>query len=252
MTMCKVLIIGNINMNRTVSGWWENKNVEMITIPFNDQFDNVVTKGLLDRISDVDLVLETITGMTKHKKALITFLDQHISATVPCLTSTLHYSATEISSWSKEPTRYIGFHPLHFDQMKVIEIAPALQSSERIVQSCVQILEAQGKSVEQITDTVAGVFPRTLALIINEAIHALDEGIATKEDIDLAMKKGTNYPFGPLEWADNLGLDEILWILEGLHREFGDDRYRSAPLLRKKVWANHLGITTGKGFYSYE
>jgi 3-hydroxybutyryl-CoA dehydrogenase len=96
------------------------------------------------------------------------------------------------------------------------------------------------------------VFPRILCMIINEAAFALMEGVASAEDIDTAMKLGTNYPLGPLEWADRIGLDQVLGVLEGLQAEYGEDRYRPAPLLRQLVRAGHLGLSTGRGFYPYE
>jgi 3-hydroxybutyryl-CoA dehydrogenase len=91
-----------------------------------------------------------------------------------------------------------------------------------------------------------------LALLVNEAAFALSEGVARARDIDLAMKKGTNYPFGPLEWADEIGIDQIIAILLGLQRELGEDRYRPAPLLRKMSYAGFLGQASARGFYLYE
>jgi 3-hydroxybutyryl-CoA dehydrogenase len=88
-------------------------------------------------------------------------------------------------------------------------------------------------------------------LIINEAARSLEEGVARAEEIDIAMRLGVNYPQGPLRWADQIGLEEVLAVLEGLERETGDDRYRPAPLLKKLVTAGFLGETSGRGFYSY-
>ena len=96
------------------------------------------------------------------------------------------------------------------------------------------------------------VFPRILSLIINEAARSLDEGVAAAEEIDTALRLGTNYPLGPLRWADQAGLDEVLTVLEGLQRETGDDRYRPSPLLKRMVLAGRLGESSGEGFYRYD
>ncbi len=94
--------------------------------------------------------------------------------------------------------------------------------------------------------------PRMLSLIINEAARSLDEGVALAEEIDVAMRLGTNYPQGPLRWGDEIGLDEVLAVVEGLQRETGEDRYRPAPLLKKMVHAGWTGVASGRGFYAYE
>lgn len=245
MAQANLLIIGHSSLNRIVAKWWESQDVKITSVDGDQRLMN-------DQLDGIDYVFDTLTGPTEKKRKLIQYIDSQVSLDTPIFTSILHHSATEMSSWCKETTRTIGFHPLQFDEMKVLELAPALQTSQGILEKAVQFLEGSGKKIEKIQDEVAGVLPRTLALLINEATHALSEEIATAEDIDIAMKKGTNYPLGLLEWADRVGLDQILWILEGLQRDFGDDRYRPAPLLRKKVMANQLGLATGQGFYSYE
>jgi 3-hydroxybutyryl-CoA dehydrogenase len=123
--------------------------------------------------------------------------------------------------------------------------AGALAEAERF-------FRALGKETITVKDAPGLTFPRILSLIINEAARALDEEVATAEEIDIAMRLGVNYPSGPLRWADQIGLDEVLAVLEGLHRETGDDRYRPAPLLEKMVLAGWLGEQSGRGFYSYK
>jgi 3-hydroxybutyryl-CoA dehydrogenase len=108
-----------------------------------------------------------------------------------------------------------------------------------------------GKETVRVKDAAGLTFPRILSLIVNEAARALEEEVASAEEIDVAMRLGVNYPQGPLKWADHIGLDEVLAVLEGLQRETGDDRYRPTPLLSKLVTAGFLGETTGRGFYSY-
>jgi 3-hydroxybutyryl-CoA dehydrogenase len=103
-----------------------------------------------------------------------------------------------------------------------------------------------------VKDTPGLTFPRILSLIINEAARSLEEGVASAEEIDVAMRLGVNYPQGPLKWADQIGLDEVLAVLEGLQRETGEDRYRPATLMKKLVIAGFLGETSGRGFYTYK
>ena len=106
---------------------------------------------------------------------------------------------------------------------------------------------------DKIMKDAAGLtFPRILSLIINEAARSLEEGVAEADEIDVAMRLGVNYPIGPLRWADQIGLDEVLAVLEALERETGDDRYRAAPLIKRLVVAGFLGETSGRGFYTYK
>jgi hypothetical protein len=108
-----------------------------------------------------------------------------------------------------------------------------------------------GKEAIKVKDAAGLTFPRILSLIINEAARSLEEGVAQAEEIDIAMRLGVNYPIGPLRWADQIGLDEVLAVLEGLERETGDDRYRPAPSIKKLVLAGFLGESHGRGFYTY-
>lgn len=251
MNATKVGVIGHPEFNTLISTWLQKQGVDVKTVALanNEQADEKVIK---EQLGDVDVIFDTVTGPTHLKKHLIQTLDTVIPSAVVVLSSILHHSATEIASWRHGDRPLVGFHPLHFESMKTVEVALPVGSHEHIADNVTTVLQGWDKKVEIIRDEVAGVFPRTLALIINEAAYALSEEVATVEDIDIAMKKGTNYPLGPLEWADRIGLHHVLWILEGLHRDLGDDRYRPAPLLRKKVLANHLGLPTCKGFYTYD
>ncbi|MDQ0338974.1 3-hydroxybutyryl-CoA dehydrogenase [Caldalkalibacillus uzonensis] len=250
MSKKKVVIVGEQRFNDLLQKWWEKRGVE-VCLMTQEACGQESPSEAVDH-EGVLFVFDTLTGPTERKQSLIRDIDQLFPAFVPIFSSILLHSATELANWVQAPERIIGFHPLQFDEMAVMEVSKALQTDSDTFDQVLEQLQRFGKQVEPVNDEVGGVFPRTLALIINEAAHALGEEVATASDIDVAMKKGTNYPFGPLEWADRIGLPHILWILEGLQRDLGDDRYRPAPLLRKKVLAGHWGISAGRGFYDYE
>lgn len=146
---------------------------------------------------------------------------------VPC-------SATEAASWAQHPENVIGISPVFNN---VVEAARPLQSHLQTFERGKQLLEGMGLEVIAVADSVALVRMRVLCCLVNEAVSALAEGVATAEAIDTAMKLGTNYPRGPLNWGDTLGAEVVLAVLRGLQEETGEDRYRPSPLLVRKVQA---------------
>ncbi|MGO0062949.1 3-hydroxyacyl-CoA dehydrogenase family protein [Brevibacillus fluminis] len=203
--------------------------------------------------SEVGLALEVTNGDLAAKKERVRELDQLLPAYVPIVATSLAITATEVAAWTAHPERVCGFGTLlPLAERELFEIAPALQTEEPILSQTVTFFQSLGKETEIVDDEVGLVFPRILSLIINEAAFALMEKAATAADIDTAMKKGVNYPYGPLEWADRIGLDEVYAIVRGLHRDLAEERYRPAPLLRKLVLAGRVGKRSGRGFYVYE
>ena len=146
---------------------------------------------------------------------------------VPC-------SATEAASWAVNPTKVVGISPIIGN---MVELAPALQTAPEVLNRAEEFLTGIGLEVVRVSDGPGLVRMRTLCCIINEALTALAAGTASAKDIDTALKLGANYPIGPIEWADNLTPEVVLAVMRALQYEYGEDRYRPAPLLMRKVWA---------------
>jgi 3-hydroxybutyryl-CoA dehydrogenase len=198
------------------------------------------------------VAVETSAGTEEEKRAVLRKLDRALPASTPIVSSCLGVSTTRIASWTARPQRIVGyaaFYPLK--EKKLIELTTGLGGDPAALAEAERFFRALGKETATVKDGPGLTFPRILSLIINEAARALDEEVANAEEIDIAMRLGVNYPAGPLRWADQIGLDEVLAVLEGLHRDTGDDRYRPAPLLKKMVLAGWLGEQSGRGFYSY-
>lgn len=236
-----VLLAGESPLAPELSAAMEAAHIHVIPL---EQWDS--------REGEVSLAWEVTNLDLERKRSLMETLDQRLPPHVPILTSTLGITSTEVASWTQQPQRVCGFGTfVPWAERALIEVAPALQTEEGIVQQAEGIFRLLGKETEIVDDEVGLVFPRIVSLIINEAVFTVMEGTATPEDIDLAMKKGTNYPYGPLEWADRIGLDEVYAVIRGLQRDLGEERYRPAPLLRKMVLAGRLGVRSGRGFYTY-
>lgn len=198
------------------------------------------------------LVIETHATAEEDKKDILKRLDADLPRSSVILTSCLGSATTRIASWTDKPERVVGFATFYpLKEKKVIELGAGLKTQEGSLQQAESFFRALGKETVRVKDGPGLIFARILSLIINEAVRSLDEGVAQAEEIDTAMRLGVNYPLGPLRWADQIGLDEVLAVLEGLQRETGDDRYRPALLLKKMVLAGWLGESAGKGFYTH-
>jgi 3-hydroxybutyryl-CoA dehydrogenase len=197
-------------------------------------------------------VIDTENGSDDKKRAVLQRLDASLPASGIIVASCLRLSTTLMASWLKKPERVVGFATFYpLKERKLIELAAGLRTLDKSIEQTEQLFKNIGKETIRVKDAPGLTFPRILSLIINEAARSLEEGVATAEEIDVAMRLGVNYPQGPLRWADQIGLDEVLAVLEGLQRETGDDRYRPATLLKKLVTAGYVGETSGRGFYSH-
>lgn len=162
-------------------------------------------------------------------------------------------SVSELAAAYPHPQRVVGLDFLEggLAAGRLVQVAPGLRAELGATERLEAALAALGVVTERVGDYGGLVLRRVLFMVINEAVWALMEGVASREDIDAAMKLGTGYPLGPLEWADALGLDRVYEGLRGLHEEYGDDRYRPCPLLRKMVAAGLTGRRAGAGFYTH-
>jgi 3-hydroxybutyryl-CoA dehydrogenase len=203
-------------------------------------------------VADARLVIEAVPEKAELKYAVVEAADAAAGPEAILATNTSSISITEIAARTRRPDRVIGMHFMNpVPVMQLVEVIRGLATSDATTEAVVRLAQELGKTAVEVNDFPGFVSNRVLMPMINEAIFALMEGVAEPEAIDTVMKLGMNHPLGPLELADLIGLDTCLSILEVLHRELGDDRYRPCPLLRKHVAAGWLGRKTGRGFHIY-
>ncbi len=209
-------------------------------------------KGLFHSAKS-DLVIEAVTEKPELKFQIFKQLDEIAPAGTILATNTSSISITAIAAQTKRPELVTGLHFMNpVPVMKLVEGIRGLQTSTETFQRVRTVAEKMGKTFIEAKDFPGFAVNRILMPMINEAITALHEGIATAEDIDTAMKLGTNQPMGPIALADFIGLDTCLAIMEVLNTGLGDTKYRPSPLLKQYVAAGWLGKKTGRGFYRYD
>ncbi|KAF0996699.1 3-hydroxybutyryl-CoA dehydrogenase [Geobacillus sp. TFV-3] len=207
----------------------------------------------LHAAAEADLVIEAVIENMDVKTKLFAELDALARPEAILASNTSSLPITEIAAATKRPEKVIGMHFMNpVPVMKLVEIIRGLATADDVYETIEAVARKLGKVPVEVNDFPGFISNRVLMPMINEAIYALYEGVATKEAIDEVMKLGMNHPMGPLTLADFIGLDTCLYIMETLHEGFGDDKYRPCPLLRKYVKAGWLGRKTGRGFYTYE
>lgn len=203
-------------------------------------------------VSNVDLVVEAVSERAEVKADVFRSIDAAAPPDAILASNTSSISITWIAAQTQRPSNVIGMHFFNpVPVMKLVEIVRGLETSDAVFNTVRSLSERLGKSPVEVSDYPGFVSNRVLMPMINEAVYCVMEGVASVEDIDHVMKLGMAHPMGPLTLADFIGLDVCLSIMEVLHTQLGDDKYRPCPLLRKMVTAGRLGRKSGHGFYTY-
>jgi len=205
----------------------------------------------LNELAGADLVIEAVVENFDIKAGLFKELDRVLPPHALIASNTSSISVTKMAAATSRPDRFIGVHFMNpVPVMALVELIKGLQTSNETFVTISEFVKVLGKTSVLAIDSPGFIVNRILVPMVNEAIYLLQEGVKA-EDIDTAMKLGTNQPMGPLTLADFVGLDTLLYILQVLHRELGEDKYRPCPLLVKYVEAGWFGKKTGRGFYTY-
>ncbi len=211
------------------------------------------TTAELAELASADLLIEAVTEDFEMKAGVFRALDALCRPETIFASNTSSISITRLAGVTHRAPRFVGMHFFNpVPVMKLVEVVAGLSTAEETVEAVEQVAEQLGKTPVRVQDSPGFVSNRVLMPMINEAVFAVQEGVADPAGVDAVMKLGMNHPMGPLELADLIGLDVCLDIMKVLHQGFHDSKYRPCPLLEKMVHAGRLGRKSGKGFYDYE
>lgn len=284
MNFKKVGVIGGGTMGQGISEMLAKKSIEVLLVEktqdkLNHAWDMIETsldkqmekwaltqaekKLILSKITKVthfadlgtcELVIETISEDPEAKKEVFAQLDQVCPSNVILASNTSTLSLTELASSTMYPERVIGMHFIYpVSKIDLVEIIRGLRTSDQTFEVTKNFIEQTvNKRGIMVYESPGFVTSRIICLLINEALHVLEEGVASAEDIDDSMRIGYQFQYGPLEMADRFGLDSVNAALERMFREYGELKYRPAIILKKMVRAGSLGVKTGEGFFKYD
>ncbi|KGF31358.1 3-hydroxybutyryl-CoA dehydrogenase [Peptoniphilus lacrimalis DNF00528] len=240
-------------MEKIKKGYEKNVSKERMTKEEMEKaISNITLSPNIEDIKDCDLIIEAATENPKIKKSIFAELDEVCQEKTILASNTSSLSITDIGQATKRPEKVIGMHFFNpVPLMKLVEVISGQKTDAKVKETIINLAKEIGKTPVEVEEAPGFVVNRILIPMINEAIGIYAEGVASKEDIDTAMKLGANHPMGPLELGDLVGLDIVLAIMEVLYSEFADPKYRPHPLLKKMVRAGLLGRKTKEGFYKY-
>lgn len=249
----KVLVAGEVPLIIEIGNLCMDAGHDTHLLIVEDLDDVLASARIVEEAADASVVIEVQNESAEAKRALVSALARAMPADALLLTSALATSATQAAAWITHPERLVGFALIPpLNTPATIELAPAMQTDKSYLEQSEIFWRQLGQTSEIVSDGPGLVRARIISCLVNEAASAVFAGIATPEDIDTAMRLGTNYPQGPLTWADLIGIDTVLSVMNGLFEEWGEDRYRPSPLLRRMVLAGRLGRKSGRGFFTYE
>jgi 3-hydroxybutyryl-CoA dehydrogenase len=235
------------SLEKKLSKWGITNAEKKITL------SRIVFTSNIELLRNADFVIESVVEDMITKKAVFQICDELCRDDVLLASNTSTLSLTEIAAVTNRPEKVVGLHFVYpVTKRPLVEVVRGLKTSEETVADLQNILTTLQLTGVEVFESPGFVTTRMIVLFINEASYILMEGVAEASEIDFAMKHGYHFAFGPFEMADRFGLNSVLAALERLYREFGDTKFRPAPLLKKMVRAGHLGVKTGEGFFKYD